>query len=621
MDSRFNKQCRGFPLCGVPGFPLCGVRNKSLRGLAILFVCTVVVLFVQGCRKKAPVATKEAEPKKEVPVKRTGSPQSGNSAPQSGNSAPQSGNPEAVLRSSLAGKWYPADAEILGKQIDGFFARAEAKPINNVIALILPHAGYRFSGQTAAYALKTTDKKYKRVVIIGPSHRVAMEEVLSVPRVTGGPTHYETPLGRIPLDVEFIDRLLKYSMFQNIPQVHKYEHSVQIELPLLQHSQKDFQLVPIVAGTCSLETIGKVGRILRSLIDDETLVIASSDFVHYGRNYGYVPFTENIPEQIRKLDMGAYEYIDKPDSKGFLEYKRRTEATICGHIPVAILLSMLGDGVEADHSGIPPVVSHLIKYTTSGEVTGDYSNSVSYLSIAFSGTWGGAALREPGPASAERDPILQKDGKMGTQIEPQASVPELTEKDKKQLLTLARRSIVYALEHRRVPEVSELDVTISEAMSSARAAFVTLKKAPVFENPKQGPEKATQLRGCIGDIFPQRPLYKSVIINAINAALNDRRFLPVTRAECNDITIEISALTVPEPVGSPDEIRIGTDGVVLNKAGRSAVFLPQVAPEQGWDLNQTLTQLSLKAGLAGDAWKEGASFLVFQAVVFGEGQR
>ncbi|MHC4734227.1 MAG: AMMECR1 domain-containing protein, partial [Planctomycetota bacterium] len=84
------------------------------------------------------------------------------------------------------------------------------------------------------------------------------------------------------------------------------------------------------------------------------------------------------------------------------------------------------------------------------------------------------------------------------------------------------------------------------------------------------------------------------------------------------ITIEISALTAPKPIASPDEIRIGIDGVVLNKEGRSAVFLPQVAPEQGWDLNQMLTNLSLKAGLTGDAWKKGASFLVFQAVVFGE---
>jgi len=129
------------------------------------------------------------------------------------------------------------------------------------------------------------------------------------------------------------------------------------------------------------------------------------------------------------------------------------------------------------------------------------------------------------------------------------------------------------------------------------------------------------LRGCIGDIFPQRPLYKSVIRNAINACFNDRRFPPVAEAECKDITIEISALTVPEPVASADEIRIGTDGVVLSKDGRSAVFLPQVAPEQGWDVDQMLTQLSLKAQLTADAWKEGASFLVFQADVFGENEK
>ena len=137
-------------------------------------------------------------------------------------------------------------------------------------------------------------------------------------------------------------------------------------------------------------------------------------------------------------------------------------------------------------------------------------------------------------------------------------------------------------------------------MRYPRAAFVTLKKHSL-------------LRGCIGDIFPQRPLYRSIILNAINACFNDRRFQPVTEDECGDITIEISALTTPEPVDSADKIRIGTDG-------HSAVFLPQVAPEQGWDINQMLTQLSLKAQLPDDAWKEGASFLVFQAVVFGESE-
>jgi AmmeMemoRadiSam system protein B/AmmeMemoRadiSam system protein A len=481
--------------------------------------------------------------------------------------------PKVVLRSRLAGAWYPADAEALSEQIEGFFQKAQVKPINNVIALILPHAGYAYSGQNAVTGLKTTAKKYKRIVVIGPSHRIPMEEILSVPRVT----HYETVLGQIPLDVEFINKLLKYSLFQNVPQAHEYkygfqEHSVQIELPLLQYSQKDFKLVPILAGSCSLETITRAGTILKSLADAETLLVASSDFVHYGRGHGYVPFTENIPENIKRVDMGAYEYIAGLDSKGFLEYRYKTGATICGSIPIAILLSTLSEGIKAE----------LINYTTSGELTGDFTNSVSYLSIAFSG-----ALQNC------------------PEIEPQTNDPELTEEDKKELLSLARKTIVYALRNRRVPQVSELGVTINEAMKRPRAAFVTL-------------EKNQQLRGCIGDIFPQRPLYKSVIINAINACVNDRRFPAVAEAECKDIAIEISALTVPEPIASPDEIRIGIDGVVLNKSGRSRVFLPQVAPEHGWDVNQMLTQLSLKAQLPPDAWKEGASFQVFQAVVFGE---
>lgn len=481
-------------------------------------------------------------------------------------------NNKDVLDSSLAGRWYSDDAKTLNEQIAGFFKKTKIKPKDNVIALILPHAGYAYSGQTAAWGLKTTDKQYKRIVVIGPSHRVRMENMLSVPRAT----HYQTPLGQTALDIEFINKLLKYPLFQNMPQTHKLEHSVQIELPLLQHRQKDFKFVPIVAGNCSPETIKKAGDILRSLIDSETLVIASSDFVHYGKNYSFVPFKENVPEKIKELDMGAYKYIANLDSSGFLKYKEKTGATICGYIPVAILLSMLEKPVEAQ----------LIKYATSGQLTGDFTNSVSYLSVAFSGTW-----------DSNSPPV-----------KPQLDSSVLTEQDKKQLLILARKSMLFALKNRRIPQESDLSATISNAMRLPRAAFVTLKKNG-------------RLRGCIGDIFPRQPLYKSVIANAINACLNDRRFSPVTTSECNDITIEISALTPPELVASSADIRIGTDGVVLRKNGRSAVFLPQVALEQGWDLETTLTHLSTKAGLPADAWKKGAVFLTFQADVFGENEK
>jgi len=475
-----------------------------------------------------------------------------------------------VLTSALAGSWYSADGEELTGQIAGFFKKADVKPKDDVIALIMPHAGYRWSGQTAAFALKTVKRNYKRIVVIGPSHRVAMEDVLSVPRVR----YYETPLGQVRLDTEFVAELLKHPIFRNVPRVHQSEHSVQMEVPLLQYKFKDFKLVPIVAGTCSPETIKQAAGILRGLIDKDTLVVASSDFVHYGRNYGFVPFTENVPEQIKKLDMGAYGYIDRLDSRGFLEYRRKTGATICGYIPIAIVLSMMDKKADAE----------LIKYAASGEMTGDFSNSVSYLSVSFTGAW------------AKRP-----------EIKPSSQNVKLTEEDKKQLLALARKSILYFLRKKRVPNISELNFKPSDAMKVPRAAFVTFKKQH-------------RLRGCIGDIYPRQPLYKSVISNAVNAGVRDRRFYPVTEDECAEIRIEISALTVPTPVASPQQIRIGTDGVILSKGGRRAVYLPQVAPEQGWGVEQMLGHLCEKAGLPGDAWKEGASFLVFQAVVFGESE-
>lgn len=532
-------------------------HRRSLVQVLLLSLCLGGLFAGNACSKKNPASDQE---KRQTEAQKPGEPVVKN-----------------VLRSRLAEMgWYPSDANTLYRQIGDLFQKAQAQPIDNVIGLILPHAGYAYSGRTANAGLKTTNKAYKRIVVIGPTHRLPMEEILSVPTAT----HYQTPLGQVLLDVEMINKLLEYSVFRHVPQAHEYgpggqEHSVQIQLPLLQHRQKDFKLVPIVAGQCSPETVARAATILKSLVDQDTLVIASSDFVHYGPNYGYVPFKEDIPEQIKKLDMGAYEHIAQLDGPGFLEYRRKTGATICGYVPIAILLSMLSK----------PAQSHLVQYATSGELTGDFTNSVSYLSVAFSGTWG------------DRSEVV-----------PEADNEELTEQDKEQLLTLARKTMIYALKNRRVPEASDLGITPSAAMQSPRAAFVTLKKH-------------AQLRGCIGDIFPQRPLYKSVILNAIHACVNDRRFPPVSQDECKDITIKISALTPPTPVESPDQIRIGIDGVVLNKDGHSAVFLPQVAPEQGWDLDQTLTHLSQKAGLPADAWKNGASFLVFQAAVFGENEK
>jgi MEMO1 family protein len=465
--------------------------------------------------------------------------------------------------------WHSNDQNALAKQIEGFFQKAQVQPANDIIALINPHAGYAYSGQTAAFGVKTAKAKYTRIIVIGPSHQVPMQDVLSVPGVV---THYQTPLGEIPLDVEFINKLLQSPLFKDIPQAYRTEHSVLMQLPLLQYRFGDFKLVPIVAGQCSEQTIQKAASVLQTLVDGNTLVVASSDFTHYGPNYGYVPFDQNIPDGLKKLDMGSYDYISKLDSTGFSQYCDKTGATICGRIPIAILLSMLPTTAKPE----------LLKYTTSGELTNDFTNSVSYLSVVFHGAWQKQTATEPAKIDSS-----------------------LTQKDKHNLLLLARKTIEFYLQNDREPTPEQLGVTVTDAIKVSRAAFVTLKKN-------------SDLRGCIGDVLPRQALYKSVIANAINAAVNDWRFTPVTKDELGRIKIEISALTVPQPIISYNLIRLGTDGIILRKDGYSALFLPQVAPEQKWTIEETLTQLSLKAGLPADGWKKGASFEVFQAEVFGE---
>ena len=478
--------------------------------------------------------------------------------------------PKVVQRADhLAGSWYPGDRETLRRQLQGYLEKVTTASQPDTIALILPHAGYRFSGATAMAGAKVlAGQKYRRVVVMGPTHSVAMNNRLSVP----GVTHYATPLGEAPLDRVFIDALKKHDIFETIPAAHQSEHSVQMEIPVLQQVLGNFNLVPIVVGSLDGETIRRAAAIIGGLVDADTLVVASSDFTHYGRRFNYVPFRDDIPGNIRKVDMGAYDFIAKCDADGFLNYHKQTGATICGRMPIAILLSMLN----------PDSKVQLLQYETSGDLTGDFQNSVSYLSVAFSGKWPGAA-----------------------EVPAEKTDATLSDEDKKKLLRLARGSFTSYLKTGEVPSAELLEVEITGSLKLIRATFVTL-------------EKDHRLRGCIGEIFPRQPLYQSVLANAIKSAVADRRFRPVTLSECPQLTVEISVLTPPEKVAGYKDIVIGKHGVVLRKDGRSAVYLPQVAPEQGWDVAETLTHLSRKAGLPGDAWKESAQFLTFEAIVFSE---
>ena len=222
-----------------------------------------------------------------------------------------------------------------------------------------------------------------------------------------------------------------------------------------------------------------------------------------------------------------------------------------------------------------------LAYDTSGRSTGDFENSVSYASLAFS-----------------------REGR--TMKKEQVVRQELSAADQQALLALARQTLERAVEGKAPATLKELGVAATNGMKQVMGGFVTL----TIDG---------DLRGCIGEIFPRRALAEVVLEHAVDAAFNDPRFPPLTAEELPQVRIEISALTPPVPVASYRDIVIGQHGMVLQLGNRSAVFLPQVAPEQGWDLPTTLTYLSRKAGLPANAWQDPrAKFTVFEAIVFHE---
>ncbi len=480
---------------------------------------------------------------------------------------------DKVRPAALAGSWYDGEAEALAGRVGSFLGLAGGGKLGGYpMALIVPHAGYRFSGQTAAHAyLHLKGRTYARVFLLGPSHRAAFRGV-SLPRAT----HYQTPLGKVPLDTGTVAALEKEELFQYHPSAHAQEHSLEIQLPFLQQVLGDFQLVPMLVSRAGPEEVKAVAGVLKRFVRPGDLVIASSDFTHWGGRFSYqgppgATFgAAEAPRQLEELLRAAWEEIRARDLDGFFEHKRRTGDTICGFLPIAVLLALLPS--EA--------APHLLATDTSGNLTGQWDSSVSYLSAAFTGLW----------------PYNAVDG-----------AGALTEGEKADLLKFARATVDSYVRTQERPSAEEVGIKVTERMEENSGVFVTLKKRG-------------QLRGCIGTIPPVKPLLQAVSDNAVNAAHFDRRFRKVVESELGELTVEVSVLTPPAPIDDWRKIILGKHGILLGKGRSRAVYLPQVAPEQGWTLEETLTHLAKKAGLGQSGWRDGASFEVFEAIVFHENE-
>lgn len=492
---------------------------------------------------------------------------------------------ERVRASALAGSWYPGDKAALKAAVEGYLAAEGAAVEGRVGALVVPHAGYVYSGRVAGSGWRLPKREaYDRVILMGPSHHGRFRGFC-----VADFDAFATPLGLVPLDKPACDALRTDRAHVSAERAHIPEHCLEIQLPFIQTVLPGVKIVPILIGSIDGESAAGIAAAVSAQVTPRTLVVVSTDFTHYGPNYDYVPFRENVAAKLRALDMGAVDAILAKDAGRFDAYCAGKQATICGRSPLSVLLRMLPAGAKGT----------LVKYDTSGHVTGDYANSVSYVSMAF--TWPATAKGEPAKAEAAPAPAVKPAAK------------GLTDDEKKFLLRLARRSIESRLAGGKDGE-PDLGAFGADAMLRRKCgAFVTLKKHG-------------ELRGCIGRIAQPGtedsvpPLYQTIRLMSVESATGDPRFPPVTAAEMKEIEIEISALTPAEPISGPAEFQVGRDGIIIRKGYSGAVFLPQVAPEQGWDRDQTLSHLCRKAGLPVDEWKKpGMKFFTFTAQVFDEG--
>lgn len=286
-----------------------------------------------------------------------------------------------MAKAQFAGQFYEANEFALDKQIKECFEDKNGpgdlpltKRTNKIKAIIAPHAGYIYSGPCAAWAYKEiAEAEFPDLyIIIGPSHHNNVNAL-----TTKG---YETPLGLARTDQEFARLLLeKNDELKDDDNAFLGEHSVEVQVPFLQFVSKDkmhaLKILPILVSD-SID-IAKLALDIKDTIVESgknVVFIVSSDFTHYGRNYHHIPFSADVKKNIYETDRKAIEFIEKHDVDGWMKYVQENLMTICGFIPIAILIKTLKDStVRLEH------------YYTSADLEEDsqYKNSVSYAAIIF----------------------------------------------------------------------------------------------------------------------------------------------------------------------------------------------------------------------------------------------
>jgi AmmeMemoRadiSam system protein B/AmmeMemoRadiSam system protein A len=439
-----------------------------------------------------------------------------------------------------------------------------------VAAIIAPHAGYVFSGGVAASAFNQIPEglKYDRIFLIGSSHRSAFNGA-SV--YSGGA--YITPLGRVEVDEEVAQQLASRSpVFSTDPQPHLDEHSLEVQLPFLQyHLQNTFKLVPIVIGSVDKDGVARVAESLKPWFRSGDLFVISSDFSHYP---GY--------DEANDVDERTARAIMKNDPQELLQ-------TLVENNKLDI------DGLATSLCGWTSVLTLLF-------LTGSKDN-FRYVDVAYRNS-GDSGFGDKNRVVGYHGMAVFRANESGNKSEKAYSDSEfsLKEEEKDRLLKRSRH-VLEALANDQKPE--RPGKYLSDSVEAHLGAFVSLYRDG-------------KLRGCIGNLESELPLWKVIDQMTWSAAMNDSRFSPVTSDEVDELSIEVSVLSPLRKISDISEIEPGKHGIIVKKGGRSGTFLPQVASKTGWGREELLGHCARdKAGLDWNGWKD-ADIFIYEALVFGE---
>ena len=465
-----------------------------------------------------------------------------------------------VRKPAVAGSFYPASAKEIRTMLGAWLRPAGEGDAPQ--ALIVPHAGYVFSGEVAAAAFSRIPRGhgYKRIFLLGPSHRVGFAGASVNTRYQAA----ETPLGRVPVDVATGEELIRAGagVFTCRSDAHDREHCLEVQLPFLQMVFGEVPpVVPIVIGTQRLSVLQQIAEVLAPYFNEDNLFVISSDFSHYpsyeDAKASDLLLAETIATGGLEAFLKALTQIDKMDYTG-------QDTAACGSNAIAVLLSLM------DAQGRGRFLAEHVLYRNSGDSPyGDKDRVVGYNAIVFT-----------------RDHLFH-----------------FSEAEKQPMLATARAAIHSSL---GLPFDGD-DTPVGILKEGGFGAFVTLRIGG-------------RLRSCIGRFTSSSSLQATIREMARSAAFSDPRFPALSKKEAPDVDIEVSVLSPLKKISSIDEFKLGRDGIYMIKGSRHGTFLPQVADETGWTVEEFLGHCARdKAGIGWDGWKD-AELYIYQTEIVNESE-